>query len=199
MQLNEMVEDKRIKDDFMLKLRKSISIQTTNLLVLSGIQETATLTQIEDMAKLAELSETRSRDETTRPIPNSHFGKRKGTSDIKYCINHPNVHSHNTEDCRSKLGKNMDGKRYQSPAFTPHSSSSTSSSSSSSSSSFSTPSQSSTIPSSYSRNNKSTQGEKDKEMRKRTPNDEDWICAVCKKKKPGHLPSECPVKKNGAK
>ena len=30
---------------------------------------------------------------------------------------------------------------------------------------------------------------------KPTPNDESWICAVCKQKKPGHWPRDCPQKK----
>jgi len=192
MQLNDLVEDQHVCDDFLMKLRPAICNQVLlqlRLLEQAGlIDGQMTLDQLEDTARLIDSSienqtdvqskppstfESRdsSRNEARKRFRDQHRNNNNSHSkEIKpskalHCDNHPHLTNHSTNECRLK--------RPKSGVETPG------------------------IPVNIKQeSNRST----DKNLQtnptkpRLTPQDEAWICMKCKKKAPGHLPKDCPQK-----
>jgi hypothetical protein len=176
MQLNDMKEDQRTCDDFLIKLRPEIRNQVLLQVRLREQDNPAPLTlqMIQETARLVDpLYETL--DHTPPPYPNqeqltSDSGKRSreersftpsSENKVPRCENHPNSTTHSTSQCRFKRQKSYEEmgprKEGQSPST------------------------------------KSTP-QSDSKNTKLTPQDQAWICVKCKQKAPGHYPEYCPDK-----
>jgi hypothetical protein len=188
MQLNDLPEDQRISDDFLMKLRPEI---TKQVLLQLRLREQAgqivapfTLDQLEETARLLD-STSDSLDDVqsdnslpfnNRDFPRNNAKKRYRDSNSKgSSANTPaskpskdlhcdNSTTHSTDECRLKRPKTVSETAPKNLKQEPGRSTG------------------STIP--QSNHNKP----------RLTPQDDTWICIKCKKKAPGHYPKDCPQK-----
>ena len=195
MQLNDLPEDQRISDDFLMKLRPAISSQVLLQLRLREqaglIAAPFTLDQLEETARLFDSSSESLDDiqpKTRLPSNNRDFFRNKAnkryrdnyssnnasgsTSQPKsstdlHCDNHPNSITHSTEECRLKRPKTVPETAQKNVKQEPGRS---------------------TL------SNGSISPQSNYNKPKLTPQDDTWICIKCKKKAPGHYPKDCPQK-----
>ena len=187
MQLNDLAEDQRVCDDFLMKLRPAICNQVLLQLRLreqAGLMgDQMTLNQLEDTARLIDSAmesqddlqskppfENRdsSRNESKKRFRDQHRNNNSRLKELKpskglHCDNHPHLTNHSTDECRSKRTK--PGLETPSPKIKQE-------------------------PNHSTDKNLQTNPKKPR----LTPKDDAWICVKCKKKAPGHYPPDCPQK-----
>jgi len=190
MDINGIEENSQVCNEFLMKLNPWIKRQV--LLQLKVRDQLAksigmptlpvTLAVIEEIARTIDASNTHQphtpKDDSDDRVgnkrknpsnqPSSNNGEKKpkfeGKNAALHCDNHPNVHSHRTEDCRMNLNKGKPAESMKTP----------------------------TVPASGPSKSSNPSQSQSKADTKPTPNDESWVCVVCKQKKPGHLPRDCP-------
>jgi len=196
MQLNDLREDERVCDEFVMKLRPDIGNQVLLHLQLrqqAGLAADATsLDLVEEMARLIDSAHedpkprghASNAPESSRPRwswqkrAHERQDKASPTQAILHCDYHPTATSHVTADCRTGPKK-----------FKPSSDSAPVPPNGKFNSSGGNPA----TPLGHSNAN-SGRASLSRATKGLTPKDDAWICIKCKAKAPGHYPKDCPQK-----